>query len=254
MTPVTSTGTIIDPTAAAVPTEAPPAVRAGRPAAILWDLDGTLVDTEPVWIATETELVTASGGTWTHEDALGLVGNALDVSARVLQGRGVPGTVEEIAQLLVTRVNEAVARTGPVWRPGARELVLEAAAAGIPQAIVTMSYRVQAEVVAAALPEGAIVAIVAGDMVTHGKPHPEPYLTGAALLGVDVRECIAVEDSATGVSAALASGARTVAVPHLVPVPERPDLSLVETLDGLALAGLAAAAFSASPPSGGGLR
>lgn len=212
------------------------------PAAILWDLDGTLVDTEPLWIEAEIELVALHGGSWTHEDALGLVGSDLNTSARVFQSRGVGWSQAEIVDWLVDRVNGRVLAEGPTWRPGARELVLEAADAGLPQAIVTMSYRRQAEVVAAALPADAITAIVAGDMVTNGKPHPEAYLLGASMLGVEPNECLAVEDSATGSAAALASGARTIAVPYLVPVPERADLARLPSLDGVSLADLVAAA------------
>ena len=150
--------------------------RTTPPAAILWDLDGTLVDTEPLWIAAETALVHSHGGVWTHEDALTLVGNSLDESAEILISRGVNLTPEQLIATLIEQVNGEVERLGPQWRPGARELVSEAAERGIPQAIVTMSYRVQAETVAAALPLGAITTIVAGDMVTVGKPDPEAYL------------------------------------------------------------------------------
>ncbi|WP_235866026.1 HAD family hydrolase [Serinibacter arcticus] len=208
------------------------------PEALLWDLDGTLVDSEPLWIAAEHELVAAHGGVWTDEDALSLVGNSLDDSALILIERGVDLTPQQVIDNLVDRVNTAMTTVGPDWRPGARELVAQAAAAGVPQAIVTMSYRVQAEAVAGLLPPGAITTIVAGDMVTHGKPHPEAYLTAAATLGVDVTRCIAVEDSATGSASARASGARTVVVPHAVEVPHAPGLARTETLEGLTLADL----------------
>lgn len=202
------------------------------PAAVLWDLDGTLVDTEPLWIAAEIELVTSFGGTWTHQDALALVGNDLLVSAEVLRAAGVDLPPSDIVERLVTRVNEQVRSQGPTWRPGALELLTQAHELGLGQAIVTMSYRRQAEVVAAALPPGTITAVIAGDMVTHGKPHPEAYLRAAEELGVPVGDCLAVEDSATGTAAALASGAATLAVPYLVAVPEHPALARVASLAG----------------------
>ncbi|HCX83861.1 MAG TPA: hydrolase [Micrococcales bacterium] len=222
------------------------ASRTTRPAAILWDLDGTLVDTEPIWIQVETDFMTSHGVPWSHEDGLSLVGNDLLVSAEIMRGRGVDLPPLEIARRLVGAVNARVERDGPVWRPGARALVEQAHAIGIPQAIVTMSWRVQAEVVAATLPEGAIGQIVAGDMVTRGKPDPEAYLTAAERFGVAITDCIAVEDSATGVQAAFSSGARTVAVPYLVDVPARPGLARLSTLDGVDLAGLIAAATDAA--------
>ncbi|WP_454294920.1 HAD family hydrolase [Salana multivorans] len=200
------------------------------PAAVLWDLDGTLVDTEPLWIAAEQELVASYGGVWTHEDALTLVGNPLLVSAASLQARGVDLAAEEIAAWLIDRVNTQVLASGPTWRPGALELLAQAREAGIPQAIVTMSYRVQAQAVADALPAGTIQTIVSGDMVERGKPDPEAYLTAAAALGVDPRDALAIEDSATGARAALDSGAATVTCPNVVPVPELPGLGRIASL------------------------
>lgn len=212
------------------------------PAAILWDLDGTLVDTEPIWIRAETELMAQFGQSWTHADGLTLVGNDLEVSAAILRERGADLPVPQIVRWLIDRVNGEVRRCGPAFRPGAAELVAQAHRAGVPQAIVTMSYREQAETVAESLPTGAIGAIVAGDDVSRGKPDPECYLRAARLLGAPPSECIAVEDSVTGVSAAMASGARTVTVPFMVAVPERPGLARLPSLAGVDLLGLTVAA------------
>ncbi|ROR93413.1 HAD superfamily hydrolase (TIGR01509 family) [Salana multivorans] len=222
-----------------------PASRGELPAAVLWDLDGTLVDTEPIWIAAERELVAAHGGTWTHEDALTLVGNPLLTSAEILRERGVALPPEEIAAWLIERVNAQVLANGPTWRPGARELLAQARAAGIPQAIVTMSYHRQARVVADALPPGTIGEIVSGDMVTNGKPHPEAYLRAAEVLGVEPRDCLAIEDSATGARSALAAGTATVVCPNVVPVPELPGLARVGTLAGADVRDLFAAGRAA---------
>lgn len=219
-----------------------PSSPAVLPAAILWDLDGTLVDTEPLWIAAETEMVASFGGTWTHEDALGQVGSPIVDTAVIFQGRGVNLSTEEIIRSLVDTVHGAILREGPPWQPGARELVIAAQDAGIPQAIVTMSYRNQAEAVAQALPTGAIRAVVAGDMVTHGKPHPEPYLTAAERLGVDITRCVAVEDSETGATSAYTAGARTVVVPSVVAVSDRPGLGRLNGLGGVDLPTLIATA------------
>jgi HAD superfamily hydrolase (TIGR01509 family) len=177
------------------------------PAAVLFDLDGTLVDTEPYWIDSEMALVERDGGSWTYEDGLSLVGSALTASAQVLRSRGgVKGTDEEIVADL------------------ARELLAALREANVPCALVTMSYRVLAEAVVAQLPAGTMAAIVAGDDVAHGKPHPEPYLKAAEALGVDINQCIGIEDSPTGAASVEASGARLIAVPflvHLDPAPLR---------------------------------
>lgn len=208
-----------------------------RPAAVLWDMDGTLVDTEPCWMAAETELVTEFGGRWTHEDAVQMIGLPLLTAARVLAAHGVDLPHDQIAQRLVSSVAAAVARE-LVWQPGARELLTELREAGVPCALVTMSYRVLAEAVVAQAPDGVFDVMVTGDEVERGKPDPEPYLRAAELLGVRVEDCVAVEDSPPGIASALASGARTLGVQHIVPVEERPGLSRVGTLAGVGLAEL----------------
>lgn len=208
----------------------PAALPVTRPQAVLWDMDGTLVDTEPYWIAAEHELVDAHGGTWTHEDALSLVGNPLTTSAQILRDRGgVDLPVEEIVRFLVGRVAEQV-RTRVPWQPGARELLATLRDAGVPCALVTMSYRELAQPVAD-LAGGAFDVLVCGDEVERGKPDPEPYLTAAARLGVDVAACVAIEDSPAGIASALASGAATLGVEAVVPVLPAPGLSRTPSLE-----------------------
>lgn len=200
------------------------------PEAVLWDMDGTLVDTEPYWIAAEADLVTRYGGRWTREDGLGLVGNALPVSARIMQEAGVDMSVEDIIDTLIGRVASQVAARPP-WCPGALDLLTSLRDARVPCALVTMSYRTLAEPVLARVPRGAMTVAVTGEEVTHGKPHPEPYLTAAGLLGVDIERCVALEDSVPGIASALASGARTIAIEGHVPVPARAGLSRVPSLE-----------------------
>jgi HAD superfamily hydrolase (TIGR01509 family) len=192
-------------------------------------MDGTLVDTEPYWIRAEHELVEAHGGHWSHDQALQLVGNPLLASAEVLRRAGVDLTVEEIVAWLLERVTTEVRRRVP-WQPGARELLGALTGAGVPCALVTMSYAVLAEEVVSRGPEGAFVTLVTGDQVTRGKPDPEPYLVAAERLGVDPRRCVAIEDSPTGIASALAAGARTLGVEAVVPVPHLAGLSRAASL------------------------
>ncbi|QDB79143.1 HAD family phosphatase [Georgenia sp. 311] len=213
--------------------------RPGHPAAVLWDMDGTIVDSEPYWIATETELATENGGTWSHEQGLAMVGRPIADTAELLRDLGVPGTVAEISDELVRRVAGRIRTEGAPWRPGARELLTALGEAGIPCALVTMSYREMADAVLEVLPEGTFAAVVTGDEVTHSKPHPEPYLTAARMLGVDIRDCVAFEDSVPGVASAEASGAATVVVPMMIPIPPAPGRSMVHTLEGLTIEDLA---------------
>lgn len=218
---------------------APGGATDGLPQAVLWDLDGTLVNSEPYWMAAETELVAAHGGSWSYEDGLALVGRPLLESARIIAERGpVPLPAATIVDHLVAGVAARLAAAVP-WQPGARELLADLRAAGVPCAMVTMSYRVLAEAVTAGAP-GLFDVLVCGDEVTHGKPHPEPYLRAAQALGVDVARCVAVEDSRPGIASALASGARTVGVEVVVPVEPAPGLSRVASLTQLDLDALRA--------------
>ncbi len=204
------------------------------PAAVLWDMDGTLIDTEPYWVENERALVESFGGTWTHENALACVGNPLDVSARYIRANSPVDLPErEITERMQAGVMERMRESMP-WRAGARELLLALVEAGVPCALVTMSWRPMVDVLLEVLPEGTFSAVVTGDVVAAGKPDPECYLTAMQALGAQPAECVAIEDSSTGVGAALASGARTIAVPHLVEIPEQPGLARVATLTGVA--------------------
>ncbi len=181
-------------------------------------MDGTLVDTEPYWIEVEFALVAEYGGTWSMEHALNLVGNDLLVSAEYIRRHGgvdlEPAViVERLLDGVVARISESVP-----WQPGARQLLAGLVDAGIPCALVTMSYERFVAPVLEALPEGTFATVVTGDTVTIGKPHPEPYLRAAAELGVDPADCVAIEDSNTGAKSAVAAGCTVLVVPNHVPV------------------------------------
>lgn len=201
-------------------------------------MDGTIVDTEPYWIAEEHHLVEAAGGTWTEADAHDLVGQDLLTSARmIIERTGVPGTPEEVVRHLLTAVVGRVREHAP-WRPGARELLADLGRAGIPCALVTMSWTELADVLVDLLPAGTFAAVVTGDQVSRGKPHPEAYLEAARRLGVEPARCVAIEDSPTGATSSTAAGVSTVVVPHTVPVPDLPGALHVGTLAGLTPADL----------------
>lgn len=207
-------------------------------AAVLWDMDGTLVDTEPYWIDSELELVARHAGTWTTADAHSIVGfDLLDAGHELRTRGGVEMEPVDIANWLLDRVIARVAEELP-WRPGARELLAECIAEGVPCAMVTMSWRSLADAVIAAAPAGSFAVSITGDEVTNGKPDPEPYLAAAAALGVDPRACVAIEDSPTGVASAVAAGCATLGVPHVVPVAAAPGLTIVDSLAGVDLARL----------------
>ncbi len=215
-------------------------------------MDGTLVDTEPYWMTAERELVAAYGGTWTAEDGLALVGAGLWHSATILRARGVDLEPEAIIDHLTERVLEQARGTIP-WRPGARELLLELRDAGVPMALVTMSMRPLAEYIANGFDHPVFATIVSGGDVEHAKPHPQPYLQAAAVLGVDARDCVAIEDSEPGLASATASGAVVIGVPAHVDLPSSPAFTLWPTLAGRTVADLNDV-FAARVPATGGAR
>lgn len=184
--------------------------------AVLWDMDGTLVDTEPYWMAAETPLVESYGGTWTHEQALGLVGLGLHDSARILQEAGVRMQEDAIIDHLTDRVMGQLRELGNPFRPGARELLAQLRDAGIRTGLVTMSLRRMAETVVEQIPFEAFDVIVAGDDAVRPKPFPDPYLQACEALGITPAEVVAIEDSPNGLRSALASGAATIGVPMMV--------------------------------------
>lgn len=100
------------------------------------------------------------------------------------------------------------------WQPGARELLADLAAADVPCALVTMSWRRFVVPVLEALDAGAFKAMATGDEVSRGKPHPEPYLAAALMLGVEASPCVAIEDSETGARSAEAAGCTVLVVPN----------------------------------------
>ncbi|MDQ2838397.1 MAG: HAD family phosphatase [Actinomycetota bacterium] len=208
--------------------------------AVLWDMDGTLVDTEPSWIAAEYRLVQSFGRTWSDEHAHALVGQPLLVSGAYLREHGgVPLEPAEIVDRLLVEVIADVRRQVH-WRPGVRRLLAETGRAGLPSAMVTMSYRNLAATVAEQLPEGTFQTLVTGDEVRNGKPDPECYLVAAQRLGVDPRFCLAIEDSPAGVAAAEAAGCVVVAVPNQVPIPPAATRTIIADLDPIELADLQA--------------
>jgi HAD superfamily hydrolase (TIGR01509 family) len=202
-------------------------------------MDGTLVNTEPYWISAETELIEAFGGSWTHEEALQLVGSGLFASATIIRAKGVDLPEDEIIDRLTDRVLEQLVEFGIPWRPGARELLLELREQGIPTALVTMSISRMAHHIADRLGFVGFDAVVSGDDVVESKPHPEPYLRGAELLGVDPAHCLAIEDSEPGIRSAYAAGSVVIGVPFMVDLPDDVAHVLWPTLGGRTLADLA---------------
>ncbi len=236
--------------------------------AVLWDLDGTLLDTEHLWLEAETTLMARYGYKWSGIDQSVCLGGPLErVAAYMIEGieQSTPGrtppTVQEIGEGLL-REMEALLRTrDPHWRPGAVELVSAIRREGVPMALVTASHRrlldALDQTLETVLAEQAGIdapvfdAVVAGDEVPVTKPDPEPYWDAARRLDVPIGRCVVIEDSPTGVQAGRSSGALVVAVPHISEVTEDDRCRVLDSLVGITPAVLDSWMVEASPRSSG---
>ncbi|MFI1093771.1 HAD family hydrolase [Streptomyces sp. NPDC020917] len=214
------------------------------PAAVLLDMDGTLVDTEHLWWRAVEETARRLGYLPTDADLPEVLGRPVGYTARHLHrvsGGAAPEAriARELDAAFTARVAEEVRP-----RPGALGLLARLQDAGVPAALVTASPRRVVDVVLRTLGADWFALTVAAEDTARTKPAPDPYLRAAARLGVAPRDCVVVEDSPVGLAAALAAGCRAVAVPSTVPIPEEPGVVVLDSLedvDLLLLSALAAA-------------
>ncbi|MFG1791873.1 HAD family hydrolase [Nocardia sp. NPDC049149] len=189
--------------------------------AVLWDLDGTILDTEKLWCDAVDDFVVERGGTMTATDRGRLVGATVpEVLHTMLELSGVaasPPALRDADAWLGHRLAGRYADPVP-WRPGAQAALRTVRAGGLRQALVTNTSRELADIALGAIGTQYFDASVTGDDVAHGKPAPDPYQRGAELLGVPPDECVAIEDSPTGAAAASAAGCGVLVVPCDVPV------------------------------------
>jgi HAD superfamily hydrolase (TIGR01509 family) len=195
------------------------------PAAVLWDMDGTLVDSEKVWTISLADTAQWLGGELSTEAREAMVGSNMARSlALMFDDLGLERDPERIAQAgryLTDRTGELFA-AGLEWRPGALDALRMVRAAGWPTALVTNTLRTLTEKALDSIGREHFTVTVCGDEVPHGKPDPDPYLRAAELLGVAARSCLAVEDSPTGATAAERAGCAVLVVPCDVAVPAGP--------------------------------
>ncbi|WP_424465525.1 HAD family hydrolase [Pseudoclavibacter helvolus] len=208
------------------------------PAAVLWDMDGTIVDTEQYWQTAQLNLLSDHGlPPLTEEQELGMVGSSMADASEFFASLGVRLEPGEIVDHMNSTVMASILRELD-WRPGALELLATLHDAGIPNALVTNSTRVLADAVISTLDRPLFSVVIAGDEVEHGKPHPEPYLLAAEQLGVAPDRCVAVEDSRRGLEAARAAGCATIGVPHGQTLEAHHAHLVTTTLEGLTLEAL----------------
>jgi HAD superfamily hydrolase (TIGR01509 family) len=205
--------------------------------AVLFDMDGTLVDSEKVWDVGLAELAAHYGGELSSAARVNMVGTSMIDSMTILH--------DDIAQpwrdpaasttWLESRMGELFA-AGLVWRDGARELLAEVRSAGVPTALVTATRRPLVEVALTTIGAENFDLVVCGDDLDRTKPHPEPYLAAAEGLGVPIDRCVAIEDSPNGVRSAVAAGAVVVAVPSEVDLSGLAGVTHVRSLADVDLA------------------
>jgi HAD superfamily hydrolase (TIGR01509 family) len=211
------------------------------PAAVLWDMDGTLVDSEKVWTVSLQDTARALGGTLSTAARTEIIGSDMPRTLVVLfDDLGLapePARMAEAEQLL-SRRTRALFADGLEWRPGALEALHTVRDAGWPAALVTNTGRALTELALDGIGREFFATTVCGDEVPHGKPAPDPYLRAADLLGLAAQQCLAVEDSPTGADSAERAGAAVLVVPCEVPVPAGPGRVERESLVGVTAADL----------------
>ena len=207
--------------------------RDNAPVAVLFDMDGLLIDSEPLWLEAETAVMARLGAGWSTADQVQLLGGSLHRTVHYLLAKATrPASPEQVAEWLMSGIAEQVRDHGVPVQPGARELLAEVKAAGLPHALVTSSERRFMDAVLARTGL-RFDALVCAEDVTVTKPDPEPYLLAAKLLGTDPGCCFALEDSPNGVASAEAAGCRVIVVPSLVPIDPAPGRTVVRSLTEL---------------------
>lgn len=213
----------------------------GRLDAVLFDMDGLLVETESTWYDAEQAVMARLGGRWSPEHQRALLGKELGFSARyMIDLAGVDLSPDVVVGWLRADMERRL-RSAPVPEmPGARALLAALHRAGVPTALVSASPRVQVDAVLDSVGRELFATTVASDEVPRTKPHPDPYLRAAQQLGADPAYCVVLEDSPTGVAAGEAAGCAVVGVPGVVELAAAPGRLVVSSLLELGLADLVA--------------
>jgi HAD superfamily hydrolase (TIGR01509 family) len=212
-------------------------------AAVLFDMDGLLVNSEPVWYDVESAVVARLGGVWTRADQAACLGGTMAASSRyIIERTGASVSADELSEEMVDEMVVRFRRDLPL-HDGVLPLLDALRERGVPVGLVSSSYRRLVDAALVQLGPDRFDVTVAGDEVTHGKPDPEPYLTACERLGVDPSRTVVLEDADTGVRSAEAAGCIVVAVPSVAPVEATPRRHVVTSLSGVTaewLLGLAA--------------
>ena len=219
---------------------------------VLWDMDGTLLDSEKIWDVAVAELSLELGRELTAEVRESTLGNSMHGALRkVFAHTGTEATdssLQDSRNWLTDRVAELFSQGIP-WRPGAKDTLALAREMGLKTALVTNTERGLVENALETIGREYFDFTVSGDEVDEGKPHPAPYLRGASLLGLDPATCLAIEDSPTGSLSAYRAGCSVLLVPSEVAVSPRPGYVIRDTLLGVTAGDLRSAWCDAQVPT-----
>jgi HAD superfamily hydrolase (TIGR01509 family) len=206
--------------------------------AVLFDMDGTLTDSEKLWTIALDQTAADLGGRLSVAAREAMVGHDMADSIRMLLADlGVQRPADEVAGALTGHTATLFAGAVP-WRPGAQQLLQQVRAAGLATALVTATHRELVDLALNTLGRSNFDAVVCGDEVTANKPHPGPYQRAMELLQVSADESIAVEDSPNGSASALAAGVPVLLVPSEIEVAERPGMTFARSLTEVSVSDL----------------
>jgi len=206
--------------------------------AVFFDMDGLMVDSEPEWLKSEIEVTAAFGYSWLEEDQVECLGGPLTkVGQYMFDKCGRQQSPQYFTQTLIdTQVARMLGKTPTM--PGALELVRELQTRGVKTGLVSASPRSIVDAVLDNLGHDLFPFSISSDDVDVTKPDPECYLKAASMSDSNISECLVLEDSITGMSAAIASGAYLIAVPHMVSVVESERVRVIRSLRQLSFSKL----------------
>lgn len=203
--------------------------------ALLFDMDGTVIDSEPLWLEAEIEVMAELGFHWDAQDQQNCLGGPMDRTEKYMQERS--GNIKPYGYFRdnLNRVMQKKLLHDLKLVPNALELISSAKKIGIKTALVTASGSVLMNIALKKFPDGIFDATVSRDDVINSKPNPEPYLRAADLLKVNISNCVVFEDSETGVTSGLASGAQVIGIPHLINLAPHENLRIVDSLSDVSI-------------------
>lgn len=198
-------------------------------------MDGTLIDSEPLWLKAEIEIMAEVGCSWSAQDQVNCLGGPAERTENYMQERSKYVKphgyfIQRLHEVMKSKIANEL-----TFIPNAFELVENCRVHGVKIGLVTASSRELMEIVLTRFEPDTFHVAVSRDDVEKSKPDPAPYLLAAKILNVEITECVVIEDSLTGVESGLRAGAQVIGIPHLVEMQEVENLRIVNSLNDLNL-------------------